>query len=158
VPPWAVLLVPARGAGPPRAVPLVPVRRDSSADAGQPGSGHGPAAAADGRRASSKVWLDRDRRAFLPGVNPDDGAAMETTVTVRYFAAARDVVGKDDEAVPVDGPTTVAALRSRLVERHPALLGVLRQSRLAVNERFAAEDDVVAPDADVAVIPPVAGG
>jgi molybdopterin converting factor subunit 1 len=77
---------------------------------------------------------------------------------VRYFAAARDAAGIDDEPIDVDDRCTVADLRSLLLRRRPALARVLRQSRLAVDQRFAADDDVVAPDAEVAVIPPVAGG
>jgi molybdopterin synthase catalytic subunit len=77
---------------------------------------------------------------------------------VRYFAAARDAAGLEEEDVDVDGPRTVGAVRALLVARRPALAAVLRQSRLAVDQRFAADADVVAPAAEVAVIPPVAGG
>lgn len=80
------------------------------------------------------------------------------SVTVRYFAAARDAAGVDVEVVALDGPVTVGSLRALLVDSRPALTRVLRQSRLAVNERFAADDAVVAAGDDVAVIPPVAGG
>jgi molybdopterin synthase catalytic subunit len=76
---------------------------------------------------------------------------------IRYFAAARDVTGVDVEDIAA-GPCTVAALRALLVERRPALQRVLRQSRLAVNERFVTDDAMVDAAADVAVIPPVAGG
>jgi molybdopterin synthase catalytic subunit len=81
-----------------------------------------------------------------------------SSITVRYFAAARDVAGVDVEVVVVDASTTIARLRALLGERHPALARVLRQSRLAVNERFVGDDVVVVAGADVAVIPPVAGG
>jgi molybdopterin synthase catalytic subunit len=77
---------------------------------------------------------------------------------VRYFAAARDAAGIDDEAIDVADRCTVADVRALLLRRRPALARVLRQSRLAVDQRFVADDDVVAPDAEVAVIPPVAGG
>jgi molybdopterin synthase catalytic subunit len=81
-----------------------------------------------------------------------------STITVRYFAAARAAVGVDVEVVAIEAAGTVAALRTLLVTRHPALARVLRQSRIAVNERFVADDSVVVAGADVAVIPPVAGG
>jgi molybdopterin synthase sulfur carrier subunit len=77
---------------------------------------------------------------------------------VRYFAAARDAAGVDDEIVDVDGALSIVALRALLVERRPGLARVLRQSRIAVNERFVTDDVVVAAADDVAVIPPVAGG
>ena len=80
------------------------------------------------------------------------------SITVRYFAAARDAAGVDVDVIGIDEPVAVGALRALLVERRPTLARVLRQSRLAVNERFVADDAVVAAGADVAVIPPVAGG
>ena len=58
-------------------------------------------------------------------------------------------------------------MRALLIERHPALQTVLRQSRLALNQRFVVDTDVVVDDeaangvgsaVELAVIPPVAGG
>ena len=83
---------------------------------------------------------------------------MSVTVSVRYFAAARDAAGIEVEHVVVGDGANVAALRAALATRHPALARVLRQSRLAVNERFAGDDAALADGAVVAVIPPVAGG
>lgn len=85
-------------------------------------------------------------------------------VRLRYFAAARDAAGLADEDVdlPVDADgadgATVAAIRRALLVHRPGLARVLGQCRLAVDQRFAGEDDVVAVGAEVAVIPPVAGG
>jgi len=84
-------------------------------------------------------------------------------VTVRYFAAAKDAAGVATDDVDVDldgvgGTLTVAALRALLIARRPALERVLRQSRIAVRQRFATDEFVVDDGADVAVIPPVAGG
>lgn len=78
---------------------------------------------------------------------------------LRYFAAARDAAGLADE--DVDLPTTtrsVAAVRAALLAHRPGLARVLAQSRLAVDQRFARDDDDVPEGAEVAVIPPVAGG
>lgn len=77
---------------------------------------------------------------------------------LRYFAAAADVVGCAAEDVDVTGPVAVRELRALLAARHPALVPVLARSRLAVNLRFANDDDVVDDGSEVAVIPPVAGG
>jgi len=78
---------------------------------------------------------------------------------LRYFAAARDAAGLAEEVVdlPVSG-RTVADVRAALVAWRPGLARVLAQSRLAVDQRFAREDDVVGDGVELAVIPPVAGG
>lgn len=78
-------------------------------------------------------------------------------ITVRYFAAAIDAVGHADERLDVEVGTTVAGVRA-LLAANTALTKVLERSRLAVNQRFVDEDTVVDADAEVAVIPPVAGG
>jgi molybdopterin synthase sulfur carrier subunit len=130
--------------------------------------GGGAAASAGGRaRALRRRVADPLTAAWgrtLGGTftsTPLSGAAPRgrpsTMITVRYFAAARDVVDVDREDVDVDG-VTVAALRALLLARHPGLARVLPQSRLAVNQRFAREDVVVDAGAEVAVIPPVGGG
>ena len=78
-------------------------------------------------------------------------------LTVLYFAAAREAAGTDRETLDA-APPTVADLRRLLVERHPALARVLVRCRIALDQRFATEADPVPPGAEVAVIPPVAGG
>lgn len=78
---------------------------------------------------------------------------------LRYFAAARDAAGLAEELV--DLPTTghsVAEVRAALLAWRPGLTRVLAQSRVAVDQRFASDDDVVGDGAELAIIPPVAGG
>lgn len=77
-------------------------------------------------------------------------------ITLRYFAAAAERVGVAVESVDVSG--SVADLRVFLAARHPTLAPVLRQSRLAINQRFVNDDAVVVDGVEVAVIPPVGGG
>jgi molybdopterin synthase catalytic subunit len=78
-------------------------------------------------------------------------------VTVLYFAAARDAAGAARE--PLDPvPPTVGDLRRRLLERRPALGPVLARSRIAVDGEFAGDEAPLRDGAEVAVIPPVAGG
>jgi molybdopterin synthase catalytic subunit len=78
-------------------------------------------------------------------------------VTVLYFAAARDAAGAARETVePV--PSTVGALRRQLLALRPGLRAVLERSRIAVDGQFAGDETPVADGAEVAVIPPVAGG
>ncbi len=80
------------------------------------------------------------------------------TLSILYFAAARQAVGLDREALELPEPADVAALRRALAERHPALSRILPRCRLAVGEELAEEHDPLADGAEVAVIPPVSGG
>jgi MoaE-MoaD fusion protein len=79
-------------------------------------------------------------------------------VTVLYFAGARDAAGLAKESL-ADAPRTVGALRERLVALHPPLARVLARCRIAVEQDFAEDDAAAIPDgAEVAIVPPVAGG
>jgi molybdopterin synthase catalytic subunit len=79
------------------------------------------------------------------------------SVTVLYFAVAREAAGTGSESL-AGAPATVGALRVLLAERHPGLARVLPRCRLAVNQEFVGDGDPVPEGAEVAVIPPVSGG
>lgn len=81
------------------------------------------------------------------------------TITVLYFAALRDLVGKDEERISL--PTkvaTIADLAMLVARNHPLLEGRLTAVRFARNEAFVSEDEAVSAGDVVALIPPVAGG
>ena len=80
-------------------------------------------------------------------------------VTIRLFAALRELAGA--EVVEVFDATTVPLeeLRARLAERYPALRPHLDGVAIAVNEEYARDGALVLHDGDrVALIPPIAGG
>src|SRR5919106_3291265 len=79
-------------------------------------------------------------------------------VTVLYFAAARDRAGTSSETLRVASGTTVAALIDAILERHPELRSVRAIMRIAMNQEFADPSAVVPAGAEIALIPPVAGG
>lgn len=80
------------------------------------------------------------------------------TIRILFFARARDLA--EAEVIDLEAPTgfTVADLRRRLVENHPALAEILPRCMIAVNEEFAADKDPIPANAEVACIPPVSGG
>jgi MoaE-MoaD fusion protein len=71
-------------------------------------------------------------------------------VTVLFFAAARETLDPT--------PSTVGDLRRRLLGSRPALGPVLARSRVAVDGEFADDAAPLRDGAEVAIIPPVAGG
>ena len=79
-------------------------------------------------------------------------------ITVLYFAAVRDLVGKDEEQLDVPASITVGALAAHLTTIHPALGERLKYVRFARNEEFAQSSDAVSHGDTIALIPPVAGG
>ncbi len=79
-------------------------------------------------------------------------------VTLRYFAAARERAGCSHEQVELSDGAVVQQLLDLLCALHPALTALLPHLRVAVNHEFTALDAPVPPGAEVALIPPVAGG
>jgi molybdopterin converting factor subunit 1 len=81
------------------------------------------------------------------------------SVSILYFAAVRDLVGRAEERIELPaGVTTIASLAAHLAVLHPELAGRLAPVRFARNEEFATMADAVAPGDVIALIPPVAGG
>ncbi len=75
---------------------------------------------------------------------------------VRYFAAAEEAAGRDEEA---RGESTVGALRTALAAEYPALGGILPKCSLLVAGVRADSDSIpLGPDTLVDVLPPFAGG
>ncbi|NNC12260.1 MoaD/ThiS family protein [Planctomonas sp. JC2975] len=75
---------------------------------------------------------------------------------VRYFAAAAEAAGRDEEELPV---ASVGALQGAMLTAHPALGAVLTRCALLVDGRRV--DDPWHPLSDattVDVLPPFAGG
>lgn len=80
-------------------------------------------------------------------------------LTVLYFAAVRDLVGRDEEVLEVPASvTTIGGLAGHLATVHAPLDGRLGYVRFARNEEFAQKDDALADGDTIALIPPVAGG
>lgn len=86
-----------------------------------------------------------------------EGVTTETTVTVRYFAAAADAAGLDEETLTLQD-ATVGALRAELASRYgTAMERVLRSGSFLV-DRVVSRDDSKPIAGAVDVLPPFAGG
>lgn len=76
-------------------------------------------------------------------------------VVVRYFAALRELLGRDQETVVLQPNETAEALYRRVVpDRGEGRLPVL----FAVNHRYATPDQVLSDGDEVAFLPPLGGG
>jgi molybdopterin synthase sulfur carrier subunit len=80
-------------------------------------------------------------------------------VTVLYFAAVRELVGRDEEAVQLpDDVRTVGEFVAFLERLRRELEGRMGSVRVARNEEFARAEEALAAEDVLALIPPVAGG
>lgn len=84
-------------------------------------------------------------------------------ITVRYFAAAAEAAGCDEEHWQLHPDHTLDALRSALTERYGAPMGkVLRSGSFLVDGVVRRDGGAITPDetesAVVDVLPPFAGG
>jgi molybdopterin synthase sulfur carrier subunit len=80
-------------------------------------------------------------------------------VRVLYFAAVRDLVGREEETLDLPADVgTVAAFSAWIALHHEALGGRMASVRVARNESFAEAADALREDDVLALIPPVAGG
>ncbi len=80
-------------------------------------------------------------------------------VTVKLFALARQIAEADEIEIELpNDSSTIAAVRTGLIERLPGLLPMNASLRFAVNSDYAADDTVVSPADELACIPPVSGG
>jgi molybdopterin converting factor small subunit len=85
------------------------------------------------------------------------GAAQ--TVTVLFFANAREAAGRSRAVLALSGGTTVAQLVDQLRSRYgTGLVAVLPTCAVWVNGLPAPEDAVLSDGDEVAVLPPISGG
>lgn len=82
---------------------------------------------------------------------------MKTTVSVLLFGITRDLTGQSALSVPIESATCVSDLLNQVRQRYPALTGI-RSILVAVNGEYAEPDQVVGPNDEVVLIPPVSGG
>ncbi len=80
-------------------------------------------------------------------------------VQVLYFAALRDLLGLNEEALEVpENVRTVHEFVHYLQQVRPALHGKMASVRVALDETFAADSELLSGVQTIALIPPVAGG
>ena len=82
----------------------------------------------------------------------------DVDVTVRFFAAYREVTGLRETRVPVRAGATLGELVDRILDAHPALRRHRESMLLAVNEEFAESAVPLEEGDEVALMPPVSGG
>lgn len=80
------------------------------------------------------------------------------TLDVLVFGILRERAGQDALRVQLPYGATVKELKAAVAEQHAAVAEGLAYCRVAVDGDYVRDDDVLKPSAEVALIPPVAGG
>jgi len=79
-------------------------------------------------------------------------------VKVLLFAQCREAARSDLRELSVLRPITPSDFWSLLIEACPALAPFQKTARLARNGAYLQSDEVLHPDDEIAIIPPVSGG
>lgn len=79
-------------------------------------------------------------------------------VSVLYLGGSRVQAQTEHERLQLPATTTVGEAVAHIAQRHPALAQLLPRARWAKNMAFAADDEQLAHDDELALIPPVCGG
>ena len=83
---------------------------------------------------------------------------MTPTIQLLAFGGTKTIVGAPQSRFPIDASCSADELLDALCRHYPGLAPQRKVLRLAVNGAYVALDARVAPDDEVALIPPVAGG
>ena len=79
-------------------------------------------------------------------------------VRLRFFAAAREAMGRSEMPLEVPEGCTVGDLLGRLRAEHAAFAALPREMMVSVNLEYRAPEHVLQDGDEVAFIPPVSGG
>mgnify|MGYP001159520412 FL=1 len=79
-------------------------------------------------------------------------------VTVKTFAALRDIIGSANVEIDVSSDATVREVLRAVNELYPKMDKIASQIMIAVNMEYVDLDHAVHQNDEVALIPPVSGG
>ncbi len=79
-------------------------------------------------------------------------------IRVVLFAAAREILGRNDLEIELPEGSTIADLRTGIADLAPEVATLLSNSLFSVDLEYANENDLLREDQEVAMIPPVSGG
>lgn len=78
-------------------------------------------------------------------------------IKILAFGIARDIVGGSKLEFTITEAATVGELKASLLSQFPTF-EKLRSLAIAVNSEYAEDDQVISPNDEIVLIPPVSGG
>ncbi|MDI6856068.1 MAG: MoaD/ThiS family protein [Candidatus Thermoplasmatota archaeon] len=79
-------------------------------------------------------------------------------VSVKFFALHREAVGKEKITLDVKEGATIETLLNLLLEKYPALKKLKDYTFISLNHNYAAPEQKLKDNDEVALFPPVSGG
>ena len=79
-------------------------------------------------------------------------------INLKLFEAARQAVDQELLELELADGATITDLKNELVKQFPQFESMREHLLVAVDAEYAKEDQVLMPDQEVALIPPVSGG
>lgn len=79
-------------------------------------------------------------------------------IKVLFFASLRDYAGTGTLEVEIPAGTSVGELKVLLVQRFPRMAPAQKSIMVAINREYAADEQIIPSEAEVALFPPVSGG
>lgn len=78
-------------------------------------------------------------------------------IKIKYFAGLRDIAGKENEVIEIEGKIRIADILEILYKKYPEMKKTA-EIIVARNRQYANEDERVEEGDEIAVLPPVSGG
>jgi molybdopterin converting factor subunit 1 len=79
-------------------------------------------------------------------------------IKILLFATLIDLVGAKTVELEVPAGSTVATMIELMIIRYPKMISAKRSIMAAVNREYAAGEQIIPLDAEIALFPPVSGG
>src|SRR5688500_14244335 len=89
---------------------------------------------------------------------PCHGEDTMPTVTIFYFAQARDRLGTASETLTLPSPADASDVLTAIRDKHPAQTPLIDRCRVAIDHQFVGAPVAINEDSEIALIPPVSGG
>lgn len=79
-------------------------------------------------------------------------------VNVLFFATLRNMVGARRLEMELPADMKVSELKDRLIGQYPAMARLRGSMMTAINREYAADEQMIPANAEIALFPPVSGG
>jgi len=87
------------------------------------------------------------------GLNDDQ---ISMSFQVKYFGMLAEIAGLSDEVWNAAGDLTVGQFRAQMLDKYPAMRD--KKFKIAVNQKISEDFVLIETPAEIALLPPFAGG
>lgn len=85
-------------------------------------------------------------------------SSVNPAVKVLFFARHREQMGLSECLLPINSSCTLAEFKHQITEHYPQFADLRQPIMAAINQDFAADDQLIQYGDEVAFFPPVTGG